>query len=48
VSHATPLDPAVDKPDRLADLLAWLGDAGFRAQPRWAEEDLVVVAAERR
>jgi tRNA (cmo5U34)-methyltransferase len=45
VAHPTPLVAPVDKPDRLADLCAWLREAGFEPAVRWAEEDLVVVAA---
>ena len=45
VSHPTPLVAPVDMPDRLPDLLTWLRDAGLEPTVRWAEEDLVVVAA---
>ena len=45
VSRPTPLDPSVDKPDRLDDLLDWLAQAGLEPEVRWAEEDLAVVAA---
>jgi hypothetical protein len=45
VPEPAPLDPAVDRPDRLEDLLTWLRDAGLRPEVRWAEQDLVVVAA---
>ena len=48
VSRPTPLDPSVDKPDRLDDLLDWLVQAGLGPEVRWAEEDLAVVAALRR
>ena len=41
----TPLDPTEDVPDRTGDLLDWLRGAGFRPELRWAEGDLVVIAA---
>jgi tRNA (cmo5U34)-methyltransferase len=41
----TPLDPAVDFPERLDDLVGWLKRAGFRPRVHWAEQDLVVIAA---
>ena len=47
VERPSPLDPAVDLPDRLGDLLAWLRDAGLEPAVRWAEGDLAVVAASR-
>jgi tRNA (cmo5U34)-methyltransferase len=43
----TPIEPGVDLPDRLDDLVAWLGDAGFDAAVTWRWHDLVVVAADR-
>jgi len=45
VERPSPLDPAIDIPDRLGDLLAWLSDAGLEPAVRWAEGDLAVVAA---
>jgi tRNA (cmo5U34)-methyltransferase len=42
----TPLDPAYDRPDTLADQLAWLVAAGFAARATWTHRDLAVVAAE--
>jgi tRNA (cmo5U34)-methyltransferase len=45
VRRPTPLDPSVDKPERLDDLLEWLDHARLRPSVRWAEEDLVVVTA---
>jgi tRNA (cmo5U34)-methyltransferase len=45
VSQPAPLDRSVDLPDRLADLLAWRRNAGLEPEVRWAEQDLVVVAA---
>lgn len=45
VAHPTPLDPAVDRPDRLADLLDRLAGAGLEPVVRWQEQDLAVVAA---
>ena len=47
VSRPAPLDPAVDRPDRLPDLLGWLREAGLHPEVRWAEQDLAVVAADR-
>ena len=44
----TPLEPEVDRPDRLDDQLRWLDDAGFTATVRWRSRDLVVVIADRR
>jgi tRNA (cmo5U34)-methyltransferase len=47
-SHAVaPLEPGVDLPDRLDDLLAWLDGAGLRAELVWQAADLVVIAADR-
>jgi len=48
VARATPIDPAVDLPDALPDLLGWLEDAGLEPSVRWAEGDLAVIAAARR
>jgi len=47
VSGPTPFDRSVDFPDRLGDLLAWLAEAGFGPELRWADVDLVVIAASR-
>jgi tRNA (cmo5U34)-methyltransferase len=43
----TPLDAGFDLPDTLADLLAWLGDAGLRARVSWQARDLAVLVADR-
>jgi tRNA (cmo5U34)-methyltransferase len=43
----TPLDAGFDLPDTVADLLAWLGDAGLRARVSWQARDLAVFVAER-
>ncbi|HEY8216320.1 MAG TPA: class I SAM-dependent methyltransferase [Acidimicrobiia bacterium] len=43
----TPIEPGVDLPDRLDDLLAWLSDAGFDPELTWRWHDLVVVRADR-
>ena len=48
VPDPTPLVPDVDRPDRLDDQLAWLEEAGLRTAVRWAEQDLVVIAADKR
>ena len=45
VDRPTPIDPAIDLPDGLPDLLAWLRDAGLAPAVTWAEGDLAVVAA---
>jgi tRNA (cmo5U34)-methyltransferase len=45
VRRPTPLDPAVDHPSRVADLLAGLGEAGLAAEVTWAREDLRVICA---
>jgi tRNA (cmo5U34)-methyltransferase len=45
VAAPAPLDAAVDRPDRLADLVGWLDAAGLEPAVRWAEQDLAVVAA---
>ena len=37
--------PAEDMPDRIGDLLDSLRRAGLRPEVRWAENDLVVIAA---
>ena len=44
----TPIEPGFDLPDRLADLLHWLGSAGFTAQPTWVRGDLAVIKAKLR
>lgn len=43
---ATPIDPAVDKPDLLDDQLTWLRESGFAARVRWKRNDLAVIAAD--
>jgi tRNA (cmo5U34)-methyltransferase len=45
VSEPTPLDRAQSVVSRTDDLLEGLRDAGFRPEVRWAEHDLVVIAA---
>ena len=45
VARPTPIDPAIDLPDRLPELLAWLREAGLDAEVAWAQDDLAVVAA---
>ncbi|HWC19816.1 MAG TPA: class I SAM-dependent methyltransferase [Terriglobales bacterium] len=42
----TPIEPGFDFPDRLNDLLVWLGEAGFTAHPTWVRGDLAVVKAQ--
>ena len=43
----TPLDPGFDLPETVADLQAWMADAGLRPRVTWQERDLAVLAAER-
>jgi tRNA (cmo5U34)-methyltransferase len=43
----TPLDAGFDLPNTVADLLAWLGDAGLHARVSWQARDLAVLVAER-
>ena len=45
VAHPAPLDPTVDFPDRVDDLLRWLRHAGLEPTVRWADSDLAVIAA---
>ncbi|MBA2460454.1 MAG: class I SAM-dependent methyltransferase [Actinobacteria bacterium] len=42
----TPATPAFDKPDTLADQLAWLGEAGFRTSVEWSWKDLAAIRAD--
>jgi tRNA (cmo5U34)-methyltransferase len=42
----TPLDPGFDLPETVADLLAWLGDAGLHARVSWRARDLAVLVAD--
>jgi tRNA (cmo5U34)-methyltransferase len=41
-----PLTPEFDLPDRVADQLAWLADAGFRPTVEWTWKDLAVIRAD--
>jgi tRNA (cmo5U34)-methyltransferase len=43
-----PLTADYDRPDTIADQLAWLEDAGFEARVTWRLRDLAVFAGERR
>jgi tRNA (cmo5U34)-methyltransferase len=43
-----PLTEGYDRPDSVADQLAWLEDAGFEARAAWELRDLAVVSAELR
>ena len=43
----TPLSGGHDRPSTLAEQLDWLAEAGFEATGVWAEQDLVVVRADR-
>ena len=42
----TPLTPDHDRPDTVADQLAWLGAAGFETTVVWQARDLVVLRAD--
>jgi tRNA (cmo5U34)-methyltransferase len=42
----TPLDAGFDLPETVADLLAWLTDAGLRARVSWQARDLAVLVAD--
>jgi tRNA (cmo5U34)-methyltransferase len=42
-----PLTADYDRPDTIADQLAWLEDAGFEARVTWRLRDLAVFAGER-
>ena len=42
----TQLTPGFDRPDRLRDVLAWLGEAGFAPETTWSWKDLAVVRAD--
>jgi tRNA (cmo5U34)-methyltransferase len=48
VSDPAPLDPRVDFPDRVGDLLEWLHHAELRPSVRWSKGDLAVISADRR
>ena len=48
VSDPAPLDPRVDFPDRVGDLLEWLQHAELRPSVRWSKGDLAVISADRR
>jgi tRNA (cmo5U34)-methyltransferase len=41
----TPLSAGFDRPDRVADQLAWLRHVGFEASVVWSRRDLAVIAA---
>jgi tRNA (cmo5U34)-methyltransferase len=42
----TPFTPGFDKPDTLAELLAWLADAGLVTSVEWSWKDLAVIRAD--
>ncbi len=42
----TSLTPGFDRPDTVADQLAWLGQAGFAVTVAWTHADLAVLVAE--
>jgi trans-aconitate methyltransferase len=48
VARPVPIEPDVDLPSSTADLLRWLRDADLEAVVVYAEEDLAVIAADRR
>jgi tRNA (cmo5U34)-methyltransferase len=45
LSNAAPLDPSVDFPDRVGDLLEWLRQAQLQPSMSWSKGDLAVIAA---
>ncbi|MDQ6853851.1 MAG: class I SAM-dependent methyltransferase [Actinomycetota bacterium] len=47
IDAVTPLSPGFDMPDRVDDLLTWLGGTGFTAAVTWESGDLAVIAANR-
>jgi tRNA (cmo5U34)-methyltransferase len=47
VAQPAPLDPAIDHPDRLDDLVDWLEQADLEPHVRWVEGDLAVISATR-
>ena len=44
---AIPLEDGFDRPDSVADQLAWLEDAGLLARVAWSAADLGILVAER-
>jgi tRNA (cmo5U34)-methyltransferase len=42
----TPIDDGYDMPERVADQLQWLEDAGLRASVSWARRDLAVMVGQ--
>jgi tRNA (cmo5U34)-methyltransferase len=42
----TPITSGFDKPDTLADVLAWLADAGFVTSVEWSWKDLAAIRAD--
>lgn len=47
VSNPAPLDPSVDFPDRVGDLLESLGQAQLQPSMSWSKDDLAVISADR-
>ncbi|HEY3189256.1 MAG TPA: class I SAM-dependent methyltransferase [Solirubrobacteraceae bacterium] len=43
----TPLDEGFDLPETIADLVAWLRDAGLQPRVSWQSRDLAVLVADR-
>src|SRR5262249_8814792 len=43
----TPIEAGYDLPDSVDDQLAWLGNAGFRAEIAWSWKDCAVIRADR-
>jgi tRNA (cmo5U34)-methyltransferase len=43
----TPLDEGFDLPETIADLFAWLRDAGLQPRVSWQSRDLAVLVADR-
>jgi len=44
---STPVSSEFDRPDRLDDQLAWIGEAGLEPHVLWTRDDLAVIAAHR-
>jgi tRNA (cmo5U34)-methyltransferase len=42
-----PLEEGFDRPDSVADQLAWLADAGLDAEVAWSAGDLAILVAQR-
>jgi tRNA (cmo5U34)-methyltransferase len=45
--EVAPLSAGYDKPDRAADQVEWLAEAGFRCRLDWERDDLALIVADR-